>query len=115
MPHIIANQIDKLCNVEFHPGSGHCRGYGDALYAAAREAQGNEPLTYLAAKRLMETVKRGTRFLLLPERGLISGFRKARAMAPSAVQHSRGHWCALLTQRWLPPAKKRWQRLCAPR
>ncbi len=70
MPHIIANQIDKLCNVEFHPGSGHCRGYGDALYAAAREAQGNEPLTYLAAKRLMETVKKGDTVFVITGTGI---------------------------------------------
>jgi hypothetical protein len=69
MPSIIGNQIDKICNIEFHPGSGHSRGFTDALYESARGVQG-EPLTYLAAKRLMEVVHRGEIVLIVTGTGI---------------------------------------------
>lgn len=69
MPKLIAEQIDKLCNIEFRPGTGHGRGVTEGLYQAARAAQG-EPLTYLAASKLMETLKPRDTVLLVTGTGI---------------------------------------------
>lgn len=64
MAEVIANQIDKLCNVEFHTANSESRGAIDAIYHAARSKQGG-PLSYLAAKGLIDHLKpRDTVFII---------------------------------------------------
>jgi hypothetical protein len=57
MPKIVADSIDQLISIEMRHASGLPRGVARLLYDAARAAQGGEPLVYLAAERLLATVK----------------------------------------------------------
>lgn len=57
MPKIITEYIDMICNIQMLPGKGSLpRGCTKHFYDAARKKQ-KDPLTYLAAKALMERVK----------------------------------------------------------
>ena len=56
MPQIVCDNIDRLITVEMRR-EGMNRGVVAALYEAAREKQGDKPLTYLAATSLIEAAK----------------------------------------------------------
>lgn len=57
MPEIIGEYIDRLVNIEMEVQGGP-RGVHHKLYEAARKKQGG-PLTYLAAKKLIELIEPG--------------------------------------------------------
>ena len=60
MPQIVADYIDRLINTEMRAISGSIpRGVTYPLFEAARKAQGDVPLTYLAAKCLVDNLKAG--------------------------------------------------------
>ena len=56
LPEIIGEYIDCLVNIEMRVQGGVPRGMSHKLYKAAREKQG-KPLTYLAAKKLIELLR----------------------------------------------------------
>lgn len=56
MPEIIGEYIDRLINIEMRVQGGLPRGVTHKLYEAAREKQG-KPLTFIAAKSLVDIVK----------------------------------------------------------
>lgn len=56
MPEIIGEYIDRLVNIEMRVQGGAPRGVTHSLYEAARKKQG-KPLTYLAAKKLIELLQ----------------------------------------------------------
>jgi len=59
MPEVMAEYIDRLCTIEIKPGAGPIpRGVTRQLYDAARKKQG-KPLSYLAAKTLIDSLKDG--------------------------------------------------------
>ncbi|MBQ3122972.1 MAG: DUF4392 domain-containing protein [Firmicutes bacterium] len=64
MPKVIGENIDRLCNIEYRPSEGAERGSIIRYYNAAREAQG-DPLTYHAAKALIDNVKPGDTVLFV--------------------------------------------------
>ena len=72
MPEVIADSIDRVCAVEMRfqgdPEDGLPRGVSYPLYAAAREEAG-KPLTYLAARGLLESVKRNDTVLVVSGAG----------------------------------------------
>lgn len=71
MPKKAAHNIDKICSsMDFHPGSGHVGSGIEALYNAAREAQGGDPLTYLAAKGLIDNVESGDTVFVVTGTGI---------------------------------------------
>lgn len=55
MAKIVAEYIDRLINIEMRQTGGIPRGVTHRLYEAAREFH-KEPLTYLAASKLIEAV-----------------------------------------------------------
>ena len=59
MPKIVADSIDQLISIEMRHASGLPRGVARPLYEAAREVQGDEPLVYLAAERLLQELATG--------------------------------------------------------
>lgn len=61
---IIAENIDRLCTTEYRPSSGMERGNAPRYYEAARAVQ-KEPLSYLAAKALMDNVQEGDTVLFV--------------------------------------------------
>jgi hypothetical protein len=60
--------IDRAVTLEMRPGKGLPRGVTHRMYDAARAAQGDEPLTWLAAKALKDTLTKGDHVLV------VSGF-----------------------------------------
>ncbi len=68
MPEIIGEYVDRLCNTEMRM-KGLPRGVTYPLYEAARQKQG-APLTYLAARGLMESVGSGDFVVLLTGAGM---------------------------------------------
>ncbi len=65
MPKIIGESIDLLCNIEMRPSEGDLpRGITRKYYMAARQVQ-KDPLSYLAAKALIERVKPGDKVLIV--------------------------------------------------
>jgi len=68
MPEIIGEYVDRLCNVEMRM-KGLPRGVTYPLYEAARHKQGT-PLTYLAARRLVEEVAENDSVILLTGAGM---------------------------------------------
>jgi hypothetical protein len=72
LPEISGEYIDRLVNVEMRFGTGLPRGVTHQMYDAARKLQG-APLTYLAAKRLVEKVKPGDYVLIATGAGTEPG------------------------------------------
>lgn len=70
MPRVACHNIDRLITVEMRR-KGMPRGIISALYDAARETLGGEPLTFLAATRLIEASKRSRPVVIC------TGFRHA--------------------------------------
>lgn len=64
MSKIIGDNIDRLCNIEYRPGTGAQRGDIMKYYNAAREVQ-KDPLSYLCAKALIDNVRRGDTVLFV--------------------------------------------------
>ena len=56
MPEVVAEYIDRLVNTEMRVQGGLPRGVTHQLYEAARRKQG-KPITYLAAKLLVDSLK----------------------------------------------------------
>ena len=69
MPEIVGEYIDRQVNVEMLDDNFPRRGRTHLLYEAARAKQGL-PLTYLAAKGLIEHVKQGDYVILLSGAGI---------------------------------------------
>lgn len=82
MPQVIGDYIDRLVNTEMRVGSGSLpRGVTYPLYEAARKKQG-EPLTYLAAKKLIDTVKKGDTVIVATGAGTAPGLPKGETDGP---------------------------------
>jgi hypothetical protein len=69
MPEVIGEYVDRLCNVEMRM-KGLPRGVAHLLYDRARQAQ-DGPLTYLAARHLLENVREDGRVMFLTGAGLL--------------------------------------------
>lgn len=65
----IGNQLDRICNLEFRP-QGHAHSYTSELYEAARKAQDDLPLTYLAATKLKERLRPGDTVFVVTGTGI---------------------------------------------
>lgn len=63
------HRIDRICTLDFHPGSGHLGSNIEALYQEALDVQG-APLTYLAAKGLIDTVSEGDTVFVITGTGI---------------------------------------------
>jgi hypothetical protein len=66
---ITCEYIDRAVNLEMRFGQGLPRGVTHRLYDAARVAQGDVPLTFLAADGLRKSVKRGDHVLVVTGAG----------------------------------------------
>jgi len=66
---ITCEYIDRLVNVEMRPGKGMPRGVTHRMYDAARAAQGDKPLTFLAADALKSRVGNGDHVLVITGAG----------------------------------------------
>ncbi len=82
MPKIVADSIDQLISIEMRHATGLPRGVARPLYEAAREAQGGEPLVYLAAGRLLEKVSAGDVVLFVTGSGSRFGLHKGETDGP---------------------------------
>ena len=82
MPKIVADSIDQLISVEMRHASGLPRGVARPLYEAARDAQGGEPLVYLAAERLLREVSAGDVVLFVTGSGSRFGLHKGETDGP---------------------------------
>jgi hypothetical protein len=69
MPEIIGDNIDRLCSVEIRPRANLPRGVTGTLYQAARRAQGDRPLSCLAAAALQGRVRPGDHVLFVTGAG----------------------------------------------
>jgi len=63
MPKIVADYVDRLINIEMKIQGDKTRGTKTQLYEAARIKQ-KEPLTYLAAKALIDNLKKGNAVII---------------------------------------------------
>ncbi|HEV2389923.1 MAG TPA: glutamate cyclase domain-containing protein [Nitrososphaerales archaeon] len=69
MAEVMTEYIDRLCTIEIKPGGGPIpRGVTRQLYDAARKKQG-KPLSYLAAKTFIDTLKKGGSFFIVTGAG----------------------------------------------
>ena len=82
MPKIVADSIDQLVSIEMRYASGLPRGVTRPLYEAAREAQGGDPLVYLAAERLLREVSSGDVVLFVTGSGARLGLHKGETDGP---------------------------------
>jgi hypothetical protein len=82
VPKVIADAIDHLCAIEMRFAAELPRGVIWPLYEAAREAQGGDPLVYLAAERLLENVGRGDYVLIVTGSGTRFGLPKGETDGP---------------------------------
>jgi hypothetical protein len=83
MPLIVAEHVDRLvCTVEMRFRSGLPRGVTVPLYEAARRAQGGQPLTYLAATALRESVLPGSHVLIVTGAGAPPGLPRGETDGP---------------------------------
>jgi D-glutamate cyclase len=82
MAHVIGEYIDRLCSVEMRPQGNLPRGVTHLLYDAARAAQGDRPLTLLAASALLERVRKGDHVLILTGTGAPPGLPKGETDGP---------------------------------
>ncbi len=69
MDRITCEYLDRAVNLEMRFGEGLPRGVTHRLYDAARAAQGDEPLTFLAAEGLRQRVARGDHVLIVTGAG----------------------------------------------
>jgi hypothetical protein len=69
MDQVTCEYIDRLVNIEMRFGQGLPRGVTHRLYDAARAAQGDVPLTFLAADGLRRALKRGDHVLVVSGAG----------------------------------------------
>ena len=82
MPKIIGEYIDRLINTEMRMGHGSLpRGVTYPLYEAARKKQG-EPLTWLAATRLMEALHPGDNVIVATGAGTPPGLPMGETDGP---------------------------------
>ena len=82
MPKIIADAIDQLISIEMRYSSGLPRGVIRPIYEAAREAQGGEPLVYLAAQKLREVAGPRDFVLIVTGSGQRFGLPKGETDGP---------------------------------
>ncbi|MEO3386392.1 glutamate cyclase domain-containing protein [Mesorhizobium sp. CAU 1741] len=74
--------IDRLINIEMRPGSGLPRGVTHQMYAAAREAQNDQPLTFLAAEALIKALSKGDHVLVVTGAGTAPWLPKGETDGP---------------------------------
>lgn len=84
MPETIGEYIDKIVNVEMLDDNSRRRNKTELLYRAAREKQG-APLTYLAAKGLMDHVKKDDYVLLLAGAGVSPWLEWGETDSPTGI------------------------------
>ncbi len=84
MPRIIGEYVDRLVNVEMLDDNFDRRGRTHQFYEAARAKQG-APLTYLAAKGLVESVKEGDYVLLLSGAGISPFLEYGETDGPNGI------------------------------
>ena len=81
MPKIVAEYIDRLINLEMRAQGGPPRGVTHQLYEAARKKQG-EPLTYLAAKALIDNLEKGSEVIIATGAGVPPWLPKGETDGP---------------------------------
>ena len=84
MPEIIGEYIDRQVNIEMVDDNYPRRGKTWPLYEAAREKLG-APLTYLAAKGLIENVKQGDYVILLSGAGISPWLEWGETDGPTGI------------------------------
>ena len=84
MPEIIGEYVDRIVNVEMLEHDYPRRGRTHLLYEAARARQG-APLTYLAAKGLLEKVKSGDYVILLSGAGISPWLEWGETDGPTGI------------------------------
>jgi hypothetical protein len=84
VPEIIGEYIDRVVNVEMLEHDYPRRGRTHLLYEAARAKQG-APLTYLAAKGLLESVKSGDYVVLLAGAGISPWMEWGETDGPTGI------------------------------
>jgi hypothetical protein len=84
VPEIIGEYADRIVNVEMLEHDYARRGRTHLLYEAARAKQG-APLTYLAAKGLMENVKKGDYVVLLSGAGISPWLEWGETDGPTGI------------------------------
>jgi len=84
MPDIVGEYIDKIVNVEMLDDNQPRRNKTHLLYEAARAKQG-APLTYLAAKGLIENVKKDDYVLLLSGAGISPWLEWGETDGPTGI------------------------------
>ena len=82
MDSITCEYIDMLINIEMRPGAGLPRGVTHRMYGAARAAQGGQPLTYLAAKALLDTLSANDHVLIVTGAGTAPFLPKGETDGP---------------------------------
>jgi hypothetical protein len=82
MDQITCEYIDRAVNLEMRFGQGLPRGVTHRLYDAARAAQGDVPLTFLAAEGLRKAVKRGDHVLVVTGAGSAPWLPKGETDGP---------------------------------
>lgn len=81
MPQVIGDNVDRLVTVEMR-NPGIVRGIINQLYAAARERQGDQPLTMLAAQRLRQAVQPGGSVIITTGAGIRPWLPKGETDGP---------------------------------
>jgi hypothetical protein len=84
VPEIIGEYVDRIVNVEMLEHDYPRRGRTHLLYEAARAKQG-APLTYLAAKGLIEKVKKGDYVILLSGAGISPWLEWGETDGPTGI------------------------------
>jgi len=82
MPKLIADAIDRAVSIEMRFAAELPRGVIRPLYEAAREAQGGEPLVYLAARALLDQVRKRDVVLIVTGSGSRFGLHKGETDGP---------------------------------
>jgi hypothetical protein len=79
---ITCEYIGSLVNIEMRFGEGLPRGVTHRLYDAARAAQGDVPLTFLAADGLRRAINRGDHVLVVTGAGSAPWLPKGETDGP---------------------------------
>jgi hypothetical protein len=82
MPKLIADAIDRAISIEMRFAGDLPRGVIRPLYDAARDAQGGDPLVYLAARALLDRVSRRDVVLIVTGSGSRYGLHKGETDGP---------------------------------
>lgn len=82
MDRITCEYIDRAVNLEMRFGQGLPRGVTHLLYDAARAAQGDVPLTFLAADGLRKALRRGDHVLVVTGAGSAPWLPKGETDGP---------------------------------